>query len=285
MQVTLQMSMVSDLLCGYARMANQLSQRPLNILVRPPHHQALANLVPVQEAGLAAGEVLTAGQASILAMRCPMVTVICAVRIVEMDRIKKALLILLILMTLVAATLGYYCFQLRGQLAIYVSQVAIDFDANTRGEVDELKKEGKPMIIVFGADYCPMCISYKPYIKELNRIYGEEIVIKYIDVVEHESIRKEYNIELVPSTIFYYANGEIYRPNDSIEVEPTTEVVEEYKYVSDKITIIDGDELALNNSFEYGIDENKELVYCKFVGLLEMLQIEQIAEELLDYPY
>lgn len=200
-----------------------------------------------------------------------------------MDRPKRVLLTLLVLMSLVAAVLGYSCFRLRNQLSTYIAQAAIDFDADTMNQVNELKNEGKPIIVVFGADYCPSCISYRPYIKELNRIYGEEIIIRYIDTVEHESIRKEYNIELIPSTIFYYADGEAYRPNDSIEVEPTNETVTEKKYASDTITIMSGDQLNLNSSFEYGMDVYGKLVYCKFVGPLEMLQIEQIAEELLNY--
>lgn len=201
----------------------------------------------------------------------------------NMNSVKKSILILLVVVSLIAIALGYYCIQLRNQLSVYITQEAIDFDADTMDEINELKTEGKPIIVVFGADYCPTCVSYRPYIKELNRIYGEGIVIKYINTVEHESIRKEYNIELIPSTIFYYADGKAYQPNDSIEVEPSNEVVAKRKYVSDTIIPVSGDELSLNNGFEYGIDENGGLAYCKFVGLLEMLQIEQIAAELLDY--
>ena len=112
-----------------------------------------------------------------------------------MNSVKKAILILLVVVSLIAIALGYYCIQLRNQLSVYITQEAIDFDADTMDEINELKTEGKPIIVVFGADYCPTCVSYRPYIKELNRIYGEGIVIKYIDTVEHESIRKEYNIE------------------------------------------------------------------------------------------
>lgn len=201
----------------------------------------------------------------------------------NMDSIKKVILLLLVVVSLVAIAFGYCCIQLHNQLSLYITQADIDFDADTMDEINELKTGGKPIIVAFGADYCPTCVSYRPYIKELNRIYGKEIVIRYIDTVEHESIRKEYNIELIPSTIFYYADGKAYQPNDSIEIEATNEVVSERKYVSDTIKDISGDELSLNNSFEYGVDECGGLAYCKFVGLLEMLQIEQIAEELLDY--
>lgn len=196
---------------------------------------------------------------------------------------EKILQLLLTFMIIISLALTWYILQLRQQLSIYVSQDSIDFDANTADEINDLKSDGKPMIIVFGADYCPICISYRPYIKELNRIYGEKIVIKYIDTVAHEGIRKEYNIELIPSTVFYYADGTIYRPRDNIEVNPTNETVSDFKYVSDTITIISGDELNLNNSFEYGVNEYGELVYCKFVGLLEMFQLIEIAEELLNH--
>lgn len=200
-----------------------------------------------------------------------------------MDRVKILIFILLVVLSLVVVALGYHCVQLHNQLSMYIIRATIDFDADTMDEVNGLKTENKPIIVVFGSDYCPTCASYKPYIKELNQDYGDKIVIKYIDTTKHEDIRKEYNIELIPSTIFYYPDGEAYRPKDSIEIESINEVVDELKYVSDTIITVSGDELSLNNSFEYGVDENGELVYCKFIGLLEMLQLEQIAEELLAY--
>lgn len=151
------------------------------------------------------------------------------------------------------------------------------YDADTIEEIDELKKYGKPMIIVFGADYCPSCINYKPYIKEFAELFGDEIIVKYVDTVEHESIRDEYNIEFVPSTLFFDENGQPFTPSSDIDLLPNDEIVDERMYVSEHYTISD----QSNELFEYGVNENNEICYSKYVGILDMIQLEEIALELI----
>ena len=157
----------------------------------------------------------------------------------------------------------------------------IEFDAKTMEEVDSLKQYKKPIIVVFGADYCPTCVNYKPCIKEIYEKYKNKIIIKYIDTVENEAIRKEYNIEIIPSTIIYDAKGEIYKPSENLNVNENIEEVKERKYKSDDIIIKTGESLGLNNKFEYGQDKNGRIVYTKYVGLIDLIQLEQIIEELL----
>ena len=157
------------------------------------------------------------------------------------------------------------------------------YDADTISDINFIKEYDKPVIVVFGADYCPICVNYKPYIKEVNQIYGDEITVKYVDTSVHEDIRKEYNIELIPSTLFFYADGSAYVPTNEIDVDENEEEVNERKYISDKYTIVEGSyfPMAINYKFEYAIDSDGELAYCKYIGLLDMLQLDQIAKDLL----
>lgn len=155
------------------------------------------------------------------------------------------------------------------------------FDANTFEEIESLKEAGKPMIIAFGADYCPTCVNYRPYVDALAAEYEESIIVKYIDTEKNEPIRYEYNIELIPSTIFYDGYGAVYIPSEDVALTAFEDLVESREYVSDKIEICTGDKLALDDNFEYGVNAEGELVYCKYAGLIEMTQLRQIAEELL----
>lgn len=159
----------------------------------------------------------------------------------------------------------------------------IEYDADTISDINFIKEYDKPVIVVFGADYCPICVNYKPYIKEVNQIYRDEITVKYVDTSVHEDIRKEYNIELIPSTLFFYADGSAYVPTNEIDVDENEEEVNERKYISDKYTIVEGSyfPMAINYKFEYAIDSDGELAYCKYIGLLDMLQLDQIAKDLL----
>lgn len=157
----------------------------------------------------------------------------------------------------------------------------IFYHADTIEEINELKKEGKPLIVVFGADYCPMCINYKPYVKEFDELFSGEVIVKYIDTVEHEAIRKEYNIELVPSTLFFDKNGEPFNPSSELSLPMNDEIIEERNYISEQFKIANNEELNLNNQFEFGITENKEIGYCKYVGILDLIQLEEIFLELI----
>ena len=57
------------------------------------------------------------------------------------------------------------------------------------------------------------------------------------------------------------------------------EIVEERRYISDAIDVVHGDDLVLNNVYEYGASKSGELVYCKYEGLRDMVELKQIAED------
>jgi thiol-disulfide isomerase/thioredoxin len=158
---------------------------------------------------------------------------------------------------------------------------SIYYDAETIEEIDALKAEGKPMIIVFGADYCNVCVNYKPYLREVNQEYGDKVIIKFVDSKEHEAIRSEYNVEFIPTTLFFDKDGNAFIPSDEVTPTPSDEKADERKYVSDTFEPKTGEELGLNTNYEYGVGADGEIKYCKFVGLLTKTQLEQIAEELL----
>jgi thiol-disulfide isomerase/thioredoxin len=158
---------------------------------------------------------------------------------------------------------------------------SIYYDAKTYEDIDALLHSGKPVIIAFGADYCPACQNYLPYINELNTLYKDEIIIKFVDTVENEEIRSLYNIELIPSTLFFTSYGKAYRPSDDMDIDESERYDGEPLYTSETIEIVNGDDLGFNAAFEYGQGEHGELVYCKYVGLIDMVHLKQIATDLL----
>ena len=44
---------------------------------------------------------------------------------------------------------------------------------------------------------------------------------------------------------------------------------------------VNGKDAAMHPAFEYGFTKEQALVYCKFVGLIDMIQLRQIAGQLL----
>lgn len=198
---------------------------------------------------------------------------------IQHTNIQKILIIIIFLLQITLVILGINILNKLDNRNI--NEIDIEFDAETMEEIDKLKEEKKPIIVVFGADYCPTCRNYMPYIRELAEKYKDKVIIKHVDTVKHENIRKLYNIEIVPSTIIYDANGDAYKPSENVNVSENTEKVEERKYISEDIIIRTGENLGLNNKFEYGQDKKNRIVYTKYVGLIDILQLENIIEDLL----
>lgn len=148
-------------------------------------------------------------------------------------------------------------------------------------DIDEWRNDGKPFMVIFGADYCSACINYKPYIKAIADSYAGEVIVKYVDTEENESIREVYNIEAIPSTLFFEKDGTPYEPSQELDVTKEEEAGEERNYVSEQFRIAKDNEVLFNDQFEYGMDNNGELAYCKFQGFLDMIQLEEICMELI----
>ena len=225
--------------------------------------------------------------------------------------------VLLLLSLAAAGGLGWYSWHLHSQLEEANAELEsanakfdIECDADSIEDIEMLKEEGKPLIVVFGADYCPTCVSYKPYVREIARLYGDEITVKFVDTVAHEDIRYDYNIEFIPSTIFFNADGSIFTPDENIEVYESEEHVDDPIYVSEVTKIVPGSAFGANDFFEYGVFStdiildyempdpdatsidaepgviHKEFkagspAYCKYVGYLEIQQLAAIAEALI----
>ena len=161
------------------------------------------------------------------------------------------------------------------------SRDSVFIQAQTIDEINALKQENKPLIVVFGADYCPTCINYKPYIKEMAELYGDQVDIKYVDTVDCEDIRDDYNIEFIPSTLFFDKEGNPYKPSKDLEVIRSDEKTDDRQYISSEYVIAEDGHFDYNDQFEYGLDKNNNHAYTKFVGLLDMLQLEEIIIELI----
>ena len=161
------------------------------------------------------------------------------------------------------------------------SRDSVFIQAQTIEDINALKQENKPLIVVFGADYCPTCINYKPYIKEMAELYGDQVDIKYVDTVDCEDIRDDYNIEFIPSTLFFDKEGNPYKPSKDLEVIRSDEKTDDRQYISSEYVIAEDGHFDYNDQFEYGLDKNNNHAYTKFVGLLDMLQLEEIIIELI----
>lgn len=108
-----------------------------------------------------------------------------------------------------------------------MSQKEIDFSMDIVDDdfdIERLTSYGVPVIIDFGAGYCQPCKEFEPTLHKLKEQYGDNIIIKLIDIEEYPEIADEYGIMTVPTQLFYNSNGTPYIPlsnmtNTNIEFE------------------------------------------------------------------
>lgn len=69
-----------------------------------------------------------------------------------------------------------------------------------------------PRLVDLGAGKCIPCKMMKPILDELKRDYASQFKTEFIDVWEKPDEGKKYNIEVIPTQIFYDADGkELFR--------------------------------------------------------------------------
>ncbi len=69
-----------------------------------------------------------------------------------------------------------------------------------------------PHLLDLGADKCIPCKMMKPILDDLTQNYNEQFKITFIDVWKNPDQAKEYNIKMIPTQIFYDAQGnELFR--------------------------------------------------------------------------
>ncbi|MFC1717706.1 thioredoxin family protein [Candidatus Poribacteria bacterium] len=65
-----------------------------------------------------------------------------------------------------------------------------------------------PRLVELGADKCIPCKMMAPILKELKKEYAGKLQIESIDVKKNPEAIKQYGIRVIPTQIFYDANGE-----------------------------------------------------------------------------
>ena len=71
---------------------------------------------------------------------------------------------------------------------------------------------GLPVLIDLGADQCIPCKAMKPILDDLAQNYRSRFKTRFIDVWKNPDDAKKYNINLIPTQIFFDADGrELFR--------------------------------------------------------------------------
>jgi len=85
-----------------------------------------------------------------------------------------------------------------------------------------------PQFVDLGAHKCIPCIMMKPILDELKKEYDGIVDVIFIDVWKNRSAAKEYNIRVIPTQIFFDADGnEVFRHEGFFPKEDILKVFKE----------------------------------------------------------
>ncbi len=95
------------------------------------------------------------------------------------------------------------------------------------------KKIALPKMLDLGAGKCKQCIEMAPMLEELKRVYADRVEVEFIDLWKHQDMGEKYNIEVMPTQIFFDASGkEVFRHEGVMLKE---EIITKWKQLGFKI--------------------------------------------------
>lgn len=83
-------------------------------------------------------------------------------------------------------------------------------------DLNYLLAQKKPVIIDFGADSCVPCREMAPVLKKLNAEMQDTAVIQFVDVWKNQKAIGGFPIQVIPTQVFYTADGKPYMPSNSV---------------------------------------------------------------------
>ncbi len=86
-------------------------------------------------------------------------------------------------------------------------------------DLDEIKSYGLPFVIDFGSDSCKPCKAMAPVLETLHEEWNEKAIVHFVDVWENTTAAKDFPISLIPTQVFYNADGTPFVPSEELAQE------------------------------------------------------------------
>ncbi len=86
-------------------------------------------------------------------------------------------------------------------------------------DLEQLASYELPMIIDFGAGWCGPCLQFAPILESVHDDMLGSAIIKYVDVDQSGDLAAEYPVRVIPTQVFFLADGTPYLPGEGVSTE------------------------------------------------------------------
>jgi thioredoxin 1 len=105
-------------------------------------------------------------------------------------------------------------------------------EASTTEAFQAALQSGRPSVVDFGSNTCPPCIRLRPVMRALKDAHKDRINVLFLEVSANRDLALHYKVRLVPTVIFFDAQGrEVQRKIGFMDREAIEEVLRDLKFL------------------------------------------------------
>lgn len=86
-------------------------------------------------------------------------------------------------------------------------------------DLEEIKSYGVPFVIDFGSDSCIPCKQMAPVLETLHEEFQGKAIVHFVDVWKNQTAASDFPVTVIPTQIFYNADGTPFVPSDELALE------------------------------------------------------------------
>ena len=100
-----------------------------------------------------------------------------------------------------------YCTSILAIILMLAGAAHAELPSATNAVVDRALLSGKPIVIDLGARTCIPCKKMAPILESLSSEHRGKASVLFIDVSEDHAAAKRFRVQMIPTQIFFNAQG------------------------------------------------------------------------------
>jgi thioredoxin 1 len=86
-------------------------------------------------------------------------------------------------------------------------------------DLEEIESYGLPFVVDFGSDSCVPCKKMAPVLETLHEEWQKKAIVHFVDVRKNTTAANDFPVSVIPTQIFYNADGTPFVPSDELAEE------------------------------------------------------------------